>query len=161
MVAALVQTLGHYLVTKRWHKMHLYVLGFALVFGGLTLWLHDDRFIKLKVTIFFWLVGSVILYRQFISGMLTIKELFGALSDEQWSVPVSIWSRINLVWGLSALLVGAANLYVAFVLTGNNNDLWVNFKVWGISIAQLLLMAYTIYCLYPYLPKTPEDGEKQ
>jgi intracellular septation protein len=160
MVAAAIQTIGNYLLTKKWEKMHLYVLGFALFFGGLTLFLHDDRFIKLKVTLFFWFVAIVFLFHQFVTKTLTLKQLMEAITKEQWPVPEAVWSRLNLLWGITAFIVGALNLWVAFVLSVDNNDLWVNFKVWGISVIQFVLMFYTIARLFRFMPESTETTKE-
>src|SRR5476651_463724 len=98
-------------------------LGVITVFGGATLLLHDETFIKWKPTVLYWLfaatllIGRVVFRRNLISALL--KDL---------TLPDPVWARVT--WGWIAFLVGmgAVNLYVAANFT---TDTWVNFKVWG------------------------------
>lgn len=154
MGASALQVIGNYALTRKWEKMHLYVLGFALVFGGLTLWLHDDRFIKWKVTIFYWLVAAFFLFRQLVQKKIVLKQLLESLSQEQFPIPDTVWARINLVWALTALVAGVINLHIAF---SYSQEAWVNFKVWGITGIQLLLMIYTGFAMYKYLPQDSDS----
>lgn len=148
MVATAIQTIGNRLHSGKWQKLHLFGLAIALVFGGLTLILHDDRFIKWKVTVFFWLIAGI-----FLVGALLrrspLKALLESINEQALPAPMSLWRRIDLIWALVSLLVGVLNLYVAFSQPLN---VWVNFKVWGITAIQLLLMVYTGFALSKHLP---------
>jgi intracellular septation protein len=126
MVAALVQTLTYYFKHGRFEKMHLVTLGLLLVFGGLTLVLHDPVFIKWKPTVINWLFGVVFAG----SAWIGRKTLVQRMMDH--AVPIedpAIWSRLNWAWVTFFLAMGALNLYVAFNF---DEETWVNFKLFGL-----------------------------
>jgi intracellular septation protein len=114
-------------------------LAIIVVFGGATLWLHDDTLIKWKPTVLYWLFGSILLG----SELFFRKNLIRAMMDKQIALPDPVWQRLNLSWIVFFALMGAANLYVAFPFAENfcanevsakaacENDVWVNFKVFG------------------------------
>jgi intracellular septation protein len=155
MAATAVQTIGNRLHSGKWHKIHLFGLAIALVFGGLTLALHDERFIKWKVTVFFWLIGVV-----FLAGVAMkkspLKALFESINEQSLPVPAPVWMRVDLIWAVVSILVGMLNLHVAF---SYSLDTWVNFKVWGITVIQILLFLYTGYALYRFLPQEEQAQE--
>ena len=114
-------------------------LAIIVVFGGATLWLHDDTFIKWKPTVLYWLFGSILLG----SHLFFRKNLIRTMMDKQITLPDPVWQKLNLSWIAFFLLMGAANLYVAFPFAESfcanevsakpacENDVWVNFKVFG------------------------------
>ena len=161
MAATAIQTLGNRLHSGKWQKLHLFGLAIALVFGGLTLALHDERFIKWKVTVFFWLIAGVFLVGAALRRS-PLKALFESINEQQLPVPQPVWTRVDLIWGAVSLVVGVVNLHVAF---NYPLDTWVNFKVWGITVIQILLFVYTGFALYKYLPQedaaaTNDTGSK-
>lgn len=161
MAATAIQTVGNRLHSGKWQKLHLFGLAIALVFGGLTLALHDERFIKWKVTVFFWLIAGVFLVGAALRRS-PLKVLFESINEQQLPVPQPVWTRVDLIWGAVSLVVGVVNLHVAF---NYPLDTWVNFKVWGITVIQILLFVYTGFALYKYLPQedaaaTNDTGSK-
>jgi intracellular septation protein len=116
-------------------------LGVIVVFGGATLLLHDDTFIKWKPTVLYWLFGASLAV-----GMLVFKKnLIRTMMEKQVTLPDSIWNKLQASWIAFFAFMGAANLYVAFsfsqsfcanvldVVAKNNceNNIWVNFKLFG------------------------------
>jgi len=99
-------------------------LAIILVFGGATLWLQDETFIKWKPTVLYWLFGSILLG----SDLLFRKNLIRAMMEKQLTLPDPVWRKLNLSWVLFFALMGGANLYVAFNFP---TDVWVNFKLFG------------------------------
>jgi intracellular septation protein len=99
-------------------------LAIIVVFGGATLLLQDETFIKWKPTVLYWLFGAVLA-----GGVLLFrKNLIRALLSEQMKLPEPIWARLNWTWVGFFAFMGAANLYVAY---NYSTDLWVNFKLFG------------------------------
>lgn len=97
---------------------------FVIIFGGLTLWLADDLFIKLKPTIVNLIFATVLLGGLFFGHSL-LRHLFGdvfKLTDEGWRL-------LTLRWGL--FFVGLAILNEV-VWRNFSTDTWVSFKVFGI-----------------------------
>lgn len=155
MAATAIQTVGNRLHSGKWQKIHLFGLAIALLFGGLTLALHDERFIKWKVTVFFWLIAVVFLVGAALRRS-PLKALFESINEQQLPVPQPIWTRVDLIWGVVSLAVGFANLHVAF---SYSLDTWVNFKVWGITVIQVLLFVYTGFALFKYLPQEAAEAD--
>ena len=95
-----------------------------VVFGGATLALHDETFIKWKPTVLYWLFAAVLGGAE----LLFRKNLIRAMLGEQVRLPDGAWSRLNWSWAGFFVFMGAANLYVAFNFS---TDTWVNFKLFG------------------------------
>ncbi|MCB5189387.1 septation protein A [Methylobacillus arboreus] len=126
--AAIVATIGQIVwakVTKGKVDGALIMSGVIIVlFGGATLWLHDESFIKWKPTILYWLFTIGLL----VSPWLFKRNLIRSFMEKQISLPEPIWGRLNLAWAIFFLLLGFLNLYVAF---NYSTDLWVDFKLFG------------------------------
>ncbi|MCL4799372.1 MAG: septation protein A [Burkholderiales bacterium] len=101
-----------------------------VVFGGATLLLQNETFIKWKPTVLYWLFGAVLL-----GGALAGRNFIRVLLREQIALPDVAWRKLNWSWIAFFLLMGAANLYVAFTFS---TDVWVNFKLFG-SMGLMLL----------------------
>jgi intracellular septation protein len=99
-------------------------LGVIVVFGGATLILHNETFIKWKPTVLYWLFASVLL----VSDLLLNKNLMQAMMGKQFSFPSLVFRKLNVAWAIFFFLMGVANLYVAFNFS---TDIWVNFKLFG------------------------------
>jgi intracellular septation protein len=99
-------------------------LAIIVVFGGATLWLRDETFIKWKPTVLYWLFAAILLG----SALLFRKNLIRAMMEKQLTLPDLVWNRLNLSWVLFFAVMGAANLYVAFHFP---TEFWVNFKLFG------------------------------
>src|SRR6266480_1177656 len=95
-----------------------------VVFGGATLALHDETFIKWKPTVLYWLFGVVIAVAQ----SLFRRNLVRAMLGEQVRMPDGVWTRLNWSWVGFFIFMGAANLLVAYNFP---TDTWVNFKLFG------------------------------
>jgi intracellular septation protein len=125
---AIVATLGQvawcWLRHRKVDNMLWVSLAIIVVFGGATLWLHDETFIKWKPTVLYWLFGAVLL----VSDLVFRKNLIRAMMGKQLTLPDPVWRKLNLSWVLFFVVMGAANLYVAFRYS---TDFWVNFKLFG------------------------------
>jgi len=120
------------------------------VFGGATLLLHDETFIKWKPTILYWVFSITLL----LSNLLFRKNLMRALLHEKLALPAKVWDHINLAWSLFFAVLGVVNLYVAF---NYSTDTWVNFKLFGITGGMLLFVLLQAIALSKYVE---EDKEK-
>ena len=99
-------------------------LGIIVVFGGATLLLHDETFIKWKPTVLYWLFALALGGTQAIGR----KNLIHAMLGEQMQLPEAVWTRLNWSWAGFFAFMGVANLYIAFNFP---TDTWVNFKLFG------------------------------
>ena len=109
-------------------------LAIIAVFGGATLYLHDETFIKWKPTVLYWLFAVALLAAQLLFG----KNLIRAMMEKNIALPEPIWRQLNLSWVIFFLVMGVLNLYVAFNFS---TDTWVNFKLFG---GFGLMLAYII-----------------
>ena len=109
---------------RRVDTMMWVTLIIIVVFGGATLALHDETFIKWKPTVLYWLFGAVL----GASELMFRKNLIRAMLGEQVRLPDVAWTRLNWSWAGFFAFMGAANLYVAFNFS---TDTWVNFKLFG------------------------------
>ena len=108
---------------KRVEPMLWASLGIIAVFGGATLVLQDETFIKWKPTVLYWLFGAALAI-----GAMLGRNLIRMMLSEQVQLPDPIWSRLNWSWIGFFAFMGALNLYVAY---NYSTDHWVNFKLFG------------------------------
>jgi intracellular septation protein len=99
-------------------------LAIIIVFGGATLLLKDETFIKWKPTVLYWLFGSTLIVGQ----LLFRRNLIRTVMGEQMELPEPVWGKLNMSWSAFFVFMGAANLYVAYNFS---TDTWVNFKLFG------------------------------
>ena len=116
-------------------------LAIIVVFGGATLVLRDETFIKWKPTVLYWLFSAVLAG----SALLFRRNLIRAMLAAQVQLPEPAWARLNWSWVGFFAFMGIANLLVAFNFT---TEQWVNFKLFGgtglmllFVIAQALFLA--------------------
>jgi len=131
--AAFLQVGLFWIRHRRFQTSHLITLVLITVFGGATLLLHDPNFIKWKPTVLNWLFAGTFLGSQFIGE----KPMVRRMMDHAVVLPEAIWLRLNFSWVVFFIIMGAANLYVAFNFEENT---WVNFKLFGIMGLTLLFV---------------------
>ncbi|KPF57729.1 septation protein A [Rhizobium sp. AAP116] len=107
---------------------HLPVMPFVsgivvLVFGGLSIWLQDDTFIKMKPTIVNTLFGVVLL-----GGLAFGTSLLGYVFNAAFQLDAEGWRKLTLRWGIFFLFLAVLN---EVVWRNFSDDVWVSFKVWG------------------------------
>jgi len=114
-------------------------LAIIAVFGGATLLLQDETFIKWKPTVLYWMFGLVLAG----AALLFRRNLIRTMLSEQVQLPEPIWSRLNWSWIGFFAFMGAANLYVAY---NYSTDLWVNFKLFGgMGLMLLFVVAQALF----------------
>lgn len=130
--------------------------GLITIFGGLTIFLHDDAFLKWKVTLINEFFALALIVSRYAFKKNLIKQFLG----EALTLPESIWSKLNLAWAAFFALCGLLNLYVAFNF---EQEVWVNFKVFGLTGLTFVFAIGSILSLHKYLPQDeqPEDSEGQ
>jgi len=147
--ASAVQTIGHRLLKGSFEKTHVITLILVALFGGLTLALQDELFIKWKPTAINWLFALVFIGSHFIGEKTIIERMMGA----NITLPRVVWSRLNVAWASFFALLGAINIYVAFNF---DTDTWVNFKLFGLmGLTFLFIIAQSLF-LMPYLKEADE-----
>lgn len=139
MAASALQVALYWLKFRRFQTMHLVTLGLVVLFGGLTLALQDEQFIKWKVSVVNWLFGVVFLGSQFIGR----KNLVERMMSTAVSVQKSVWARLNMSWVLFFLSMGFLNWYV---MANYSDDVWVDFKFYGmLGLTFLFVVGQAFY----------------
>jgi len=131
--ATLLQICILALLRKKIEPMLWISLAIIGVFGGATLLLHDETFIKWKPTVLYWLFAVVLAG----SALLLRKNLIRAMLAAKVQLPDAVWARLNWAWVAFFVLMGFANLAVAFNFS---TDQWVNFKLFGGTGLMLLFV---------------------
>ena len=134
--AAVLQILWIKLTRKPIETMHWINFAVIVFFGGATLWLQNEAFIKWKPTVLYWLFGVVLLVSKYLLGKNLMQKLLGT----KVSMPDLAWNKLNLSWALFFMIAGGLNLFVAFSGLFTESQ-WVNFKVFGLMA---LLIVFVI-----------------
>ena len=124
MAATVVALTASWILTGKIAKFPLISAIFVGIFGGLTIWLHDDTFIKVKVTLINVFFGATLLGGLYF-GKIFIKYVVG----EAINLPQEAWRALTLRWGVFFLCVAALN---ELIWRNVSTDMWVNFKVFGL-----------------------------
>jgi intracellular septation protein len=119
-------------------------LGVVVVFGGATLVLHNDTFIKWKPTVLYWAFSVALI----VSQLGFNKNLIEAMMGKQITLPHAIWGKLNLIWAVFFVLLGLLNLFVAYHYT---TDQWVNFKLFGATGCLLVFIVGQSLWLSKYM----------
>ena len=145
---------SYYKNGKKAEKMQIITLEMILVFGTLTLALHDDAFIKWKVTFVYAVFAIALLVTQFIFKKPAIKQMLG----KEITLPDHVWNNLNLAWAIFFAVLGALNVYVAFHMS---QEIWVDFKVFGLLALTLVFTALSGVYIFKYLPKKALDKKSE
>jgi intracellular septation protein len=134
-------------------KKNWLFFGLIAVFGGLTIFFHDDAFIKWKVTI----INALFAIGLVVSNSFFNKNLIKELMGESLPLPEKIWGNLNLAWALFFLVCAILNIYIAYNFS---LETWVNFKVFGLMGLTFIFAISTIFALYKYLPQEEDETER-
>lgn len=115
------------------------------VFGGATLWLQDENFIKWKPTVLYW-IFAVAIFGAAAFG----KNLIRSITSKQMELPDAAWRQMNLSWGGFFGFMGIANLWVAYNFS---TDSWVSFKLYGTIGLMLVFVVIQSLMLAKYIDK--------
>ncbi len=127
-------------------------LGIISVFGGATLLLHNENFIKWKPTVLYWFFAVALL----LAPVLFKKNLMRAMLGEKIALPDLAWIKLNLAWSAFFAVLGVVNLYVAF---NYSTDSWVNFKLFGATGMMLAFVLLQSLWLSKYVAEDKKDDE--
>lgn len=153
MVSTLVALTVSYILQKRLPLMPVVTGVVVLVFGGLTLILNDDTFIKLKPTIVNSLFAAVLF-----SGLIFWKRpLLGLVLDSVISIDDEGWRKLTLRWAFFFVFLAVLN---EVVWRNFSSDFWVSFKVFGIMPITLVFALAQIRLIerHSLEPKVVEAG---
>lgn len=138
-IASVLQIAWVWLKHRKVENMLWISLILIVVFGGATLFLHDEAFIKWKPTVLYWLFALTL----GLAPLLFERNLIRLMMEKQVSLPDEVWTRLNLAWAGFFALMGVANLWVAMTFS---TDTWVNFKLFGsLALMLVFIVGQTLY----------------
>ncbi|MGP9417542.1 septation protein A [Ewingella sp. AOP9-I1-14] len=149
-VASALALIFTWIKYRKVEKMTLITFAMVAIFGTLTLVFHNDEFIKWKVTVIYVLFSGALLVSQLILKKPLIQRMLG----KELTLPDHVWNKLNVSWAIFFLLCGLANIYVAFWLP---QEVWVNFKVFGLTVLTLVFTLLSGVYIYRHMP----DEEKK
>ena len=138
MAATVVQVALIYGIDRRLQVMHKLTLVLVLIFGTLTLALHDDRFIKWKPTVLYGAMAIALAIAVWVYKKNFLKMLLGS----QLELPDPVWMRLNIVWVAYSAFMSLINAYVAAFYS---TEAWVNFKLWGYAVPLVFIVGQGFY----------------
>lgn len=154
-IALVAATVVQLLVLKIYYgqieKQQKILTSAVIFFGVLSAYFNDLEYLKWKVTIINGLFAAVLLISQFVFHTPLIKKLLG----KELHLPDQVWNHLNLGWAGFFLLCMGLNLYISHYMSEN---MWVNFKSFGLLGMTLCATLITGIYIYRYLPKN--EGEQ-
>ncbi|MFT3939911.1 MAG: septation protein A [Rhodopseudomonas sp.] len=152
MVAVVAAVIASYVVTRHVPVMALVTAVVVLVFGTLTLVLHDETFIKMKPTIVYALFGAVLG-----GGLLFGRSFIAIMFDQVFNLTAEGWRKLTLRWALFFFAMAVLN---EAVWRTQSTDFWVNFKVFGVVPLTMLfaLLQMPLTKRYAAEPATLEQS---
>jgi intracellular septation protein len=148
MIAVLIALGVSYAMTRHIAIMPVVTAIIVLVFGGLTLVLHDDLFIKLKPTIIYVLFGGTLL-----AGLALDKPFLSIMFDQMFHLTPQGWRKLTWRWALFFIFLAVVN---EVVWRNASTDFWVSFKLFGVVPLTFLFGALQ----YPLLVKYHPDAKR-
>ena len=148
MVAIVAAMIASYVVTRHVPIMALVTGVIVIVFGTLTLVLHDETFIKVKPTIIYGLFGAVL-----IGGLVFDKPLLGVVFDSLFHLSDEGWRKLTLRWAIFFFALAVLN---EIVWRNASTDAWVTFKVFGVVPLTIVFGALQVPLLKRYAVEPAE-----
>jgi intracellular septation protein len=144
MAAVVIALIATYVMTHRWPIMPVVSAVIVVVFGGLTLVLHDETSIKVKPTVIYALFGGVLL-----GGYIFDKPLLAIVFDSMFHITEEGWRKLTLRWTVFFFALAVLN---ELIWRTQSTDFWVNFKLFGFvpltfvfaALQYRLLMRYAV-----------------
>lgn len=153
MAASLLQTGLWWMKHRQFEKMHLITLALVCIFGGATLLLQNEMFIKWKPTVINWLFAAAFVGSHFIGEKVLIKRMMA----DHIHLPEPVWLKLNLAWSGFFLLMGVLNLIVVYQF---DTDTWVNFKMFGMLGLTLVFVIAQSIAISRYIREgAPQEDE--
>ncbi len=149
-IATVAQIGWVWLKHRKIDNMQWISLALIVVFGGATLLLRDETFIKWKPTVLYWLFGVVLS----VSALAFKKNLIRAMMEKQVTAPDPVWGKLLAGWIGFFAVMGVLNLYVAYTY---DTDIWVNFKLFGGIGLMILFVIAQAMVLAPHMKE--REGE--
>ena len=150
--ASILQIAYAYFKNKKVEKPMIISLAVIVIFGGATLLVHNELFIKWKPTVLYWIFSGVLIIGRYVFD----KNFIQSMLQKQIDVPLQVWEKLNITWALFFAIVGCVNLYVAYHFSTN---VWVNFKLFGILGFMLIFVIVQSIMLAPHIKDAEEKAD--
>jgi len=150
-VVSLAQILFKLISGKKFDPMLWISVAVILVFGSLTIWLHDEMFIKWKPTILYWIFAAILTF-----GAVTGKNYLKSLLGKQIALPENAWQTLLKGWTVFFAVVGILNLIVAYTCS---TDVWVNFKLFGLMGLTLIFTVGVGFYISRFISDSDSEGK--
>lgn len=144
-IASIIQISLLKLIYKKVSKQELITVAIILIFGTVTLLLHNPLYLQWKVTVIQFIFAAALI----ISDLMG-KNLVKKLMDQQIQVADNIWKKVNYAWAAFFVLVGLINIYIVYNMS---MDFWVNFKVFGILGLTITALTASMFYLFAHAKK--------
>ena len=141
-----------WLITRKIEKQYVVIFLVVLVLGAATLLLRDERFIKWKPTVVFWIFSLAFLASDFIGSRNLTQRLLGQV----FNAPQAVWRQANLSFAAFFLVCGFINLFVAWNFS---TEAWAAFKLLGFLALNIVYLAGLVMFLSRYAIEQPRSGE--
>lgn len=151
-ITTFLQVTVMWIFTRRVEKQYLIILVVVLVLGSATLFFQDQRFIKWKPTIVFWIFSLICLVSDFIGE----KNIARRVLSSMFNAPLPIWKRVNMSLVIFFLILGLINLYVAYYF---DTETWAFFKVFGFMALNVVFVIALVIFMSRYIIET--DNKKE
>jgi intracellular septation protein len=138
MAATVLQMVAVYFIDRKLQTMHKITLALVLIFGALTLMLHDERFIKWKPTVLYAAMAIALAFAVWVLKKNFLKMMLGS----QLQLPDPVWMRLNVAWIGYCVFMSFVNGYVAAYYT---TEQWVDFKLWGYVFPLAFIIGQGVY----------------
>ncbi|MCD6026613.1 MAG: ispZ [Solimicrobium sp.] len=140
-IAATLAQIGYLLLRRKKIDGMLWMsLLIISVFGGLTIYFHNETFIKWKPTVLYWSYAVALIFSHFVLHKNLTRSFLKKL-EEDLDIPELIWKKLNYAWIAFFFGMGCLNLLVAFNFS---TDAWVNFKLFGSMILMFVFLSLQI-----------------
>ena len=141
-----------WLLTRKIERQYVVIFLVVLVLGSATLMLRDERFIKWKPTVVFWIFSLAFLVSDYIGRRNLTERLMGQV----FNAPQTVWRQANLSFVAFFLLCGFINLFVAYNFS---TEAWATFKLLGFLVLNIVYLAGLVMFLSRYAIEQPRSGE--
>lgn len=142
--ASILQIAYAYIKNKKVEKPMIISLAVIVVFGGLTLLVHNEMFIKWKPTVLYGIFSAALLIGRYMFD----KNFIRLMLQKQIELPENIWDRLNNSWAVFFAAVGGLNLYIVY---NYSTSVWVNFKLFGVLGCMILFVIIQSAILAPHI----------
>lgn len=152
-IATIAQMIALKVLYGKVEKQQVIMGGAVVFFGLLSAYFNEVKYLQWKVTIVYSIFALVLLVSQFVFKAPLIKKLLG----KEIQLPEPVWNKINLGWAIFFIICMLLNIYISHAFS---EEIWVDFKSFGIIGLTLIATIMTGVVLYPHL-KMAEKQEQQ